>query len=189
MPRPQALAAAALLLIAIALASAWAVLGPEATVVAVGDGDSIRVRKGGTVTSVRLACIDAPELVQQPYGEAARHVLEQRLPIGGAVRLNEKTTDRHGRLVAEVFKGVNINLAMVEDGHAFAFRKYLSHCDAREFLDAEFRASRRRYGVWRVEGGITRPWEFRRQHEELFLRRGRGDDLKRTPKPVQHEQA
>jgi endonuclease YncB( thermonuclease family) len=147
------------------------------------------VRKGVTVTSVRLACIDAPELVQQPYGEAARHVLEQRLPIGSAVRLNEKTTDRHGRLVAEVFKGVNINLAMVEDGHAFAFRKYLSHCDAREFLDAEFRASRRRYGVWRVEGGITRPWEFRRQHEELFLRRGRGDDLKRTPKPVQHEQA
>ncbi|MEB3302881.1 MAG: thermonuclease family protein [Cyanobacteriota bacterium] len=170
MPKPGALAAAALLLITIALVSAWAVLGPEATVVSVGDGDSIRVRKGGTVISVRLACIDAPELVQQPYGEAARRVLEQRLPTGSAVRLNEKTTDRHGRLVAEVFNGININLAMVEDGHAFVFRKYQSNCDARAFLDAEGRASRRRYGVWRVEGGITRPWDFRRQHRELFRR-------------------
>ena len=41
---------------------------------------------------------------------------------------------------------ININLAM----------------DAKEVLDAECRASRRRYGVWQVPGGITRPWDFRR---------------------------
>jgi hypothetical protein len=51
---------------------------------------------------------------------------------------------------------------MVEDGQAFVFCQYLSGCDAKEYLDAEFRASRRRYGVWQVEGGITRPWDFRR---------------------------
>jgi endonuclease YncB( thermonuclease family) len=76
--------------------------------------------------------------------------LQQRLPAGSAVRLDEKTTDRYGRLVAEVFNGININLAMVEDGQAFAYRKYLGDCNAREYLDAEYRASRRRYGVWQV---------------------------------------
>jgi len=64
-------------------------------------------------------------------------------------------------MVAEVIDEININLVMVEDGQAFAYRQYLSGCDAKEYLDAEFRASRRRYGVWRLEGGIARPWNFR----------------------------
>ena len=36
-----------------------------ATVVSVGDGDSLRLRRGGTRLKVRLACIDAPELRQR----------------------------------------------------------------------------------------------------------------------------
>jgi hypothetical protein len=55
-----------------------------------------------------------------------------------------------------------MRLVMVEDGQAFAFRRYLSGCAAKEVLGAEFRASRHRYGVWQVEGGIPRPWDFRR---------------------------
>jgi endonuclease YncB( thermonuclease family) len=51
---------------------------------------------------------------------------------------------------------------MVADGQAFAYRQYLSSCDEKEYLDAEYRASRHRYGVWQLEGGITRPWDFRR---------------------------
>jgi endonuclease YncB( thermonuclease family) len=135
---------------------------PQATVLSIGDGDTIRVRQAGRAITVRLACIDAPETAQSPYGQQARRYLQQRLPIGRAVSLAIKTTDRYGRSVAEVFSGVNINLAMVEDGQAFVYRQYLSGCVAKEYLDAEFRASRRRYGVWQVEGGITRPWDFRR---------------------------
>ncbi len=33
--------------------------------------------------------------------------------------------------VAEVIGEVNLNLAMVEDGQAFAYRQYLSQCNAR----------------------------------------------------------
>jgi hypothetical protein len=51
---------------------------------------------------------------------------------------------------------------MVEDGQGFAYRQYLGGCDAKEYLVAEHRASRHRYGVWQVPGGITRPWDFRR---------------------------
>ena len=73
-----------------------------------------------------------------------------------------QTVDRYGRTVAEVIGEVNLNLAIVEDGQAFAYRQYLSQCNAKEYLDAEYRASRSRFGVWRVPGGITRPWDFRR---------------------------
>jgi endonuclease YncB( thermonuclease family) len=165
MPRvlssPRALAVA-LALVPMVLAPACAAPGPEATVISVGDGDTIRVRMNGKPITVRLACIDAPEMAQRPYGQNARQYLQQRLPVGSTVTLDEKTTDRYGRLVAEVFKDININLVLVEDGQAFAYRQYLSGCDAKEYLDAEVRASRRRYGVWQVEGGITRPWDFRK---------------------------
>jgi endonuclease YncB( thermonuclease family) len=136
--------------------------GMPATVLSIGDGDTFSVRMNGQPINVRLACIEAPETAQRPYGQQARSYLQQRLPVGSAVRLDEKPTDRYGRTVAEVFSGVSINLAMVEDGQAFAYRQYLGGCDAKEYLDAEFRASRRRYGVWQVEGGITRPWDFRK---------------------------
>jgi endonuclease YncB( thermonuclease family) len=161
--------AVALTLVPMVLAPACAAPGLEATVVSVGDGDTIRVRMNGKPITVRLACIDAPEMVQRPYGQNARQYLQQRLPVGSTVTLDEKTTDRYGRLVAEVFNGININLALVEDGQAFVFRQYLSGCDAKEYLDAEYRASRRRYGVWQVEGGITRPWDFRRSRRSAAI--------------------
>jgi endonuclease YncB( thermonuclease family) len=134
----------------------------KATVLSIGDGDTIRVRQGGKAITVRLACIDAPETAQSPYGQQARRYLQQRLPIGRQVTLAVKTTDRYGRTVAEVISEININLVLVEDGQAFAYRQYLGGCKAKEYLDAEFRASRRRFGVWQVEGGITRPWDFRK---------------------------
>ena len=134
----------------------------RATVLSIGDGDTIRVRQAGQALTVRLACIDAPETAQSPWGQQARRYLQQRLPIGREVTLEVKTTDRYGRTVAEVISDINLNLVMVEDGQAFAYRQYLGGCNAKEYLDAEVRASRHRYGVWQVEGGITRPWDFRR---------------------------
>ncbi|WP_322781863.1 thermonuclease family protein [Synechococcus sp. CBW1107] len=140
-----------------------------ATVLSIGDGDTIRVRQAGKAITVRLACIDAPETAQSPYGQQARRYLQQRLPIGREVSLEVKTTDRNGRTVAEVISEINLNLVMVEDGQAFAYRQYLGGCDAKEYLEAEFRASRHRYGVWQVEGGITRPWDFRRGHSAAVI--------------------
>jgi endonuclease YncB( thermonuclease family) len=135
----------------------------SAQVLSIGDGDTIRVRQDGRTLTVRLACIDAPELAQRPYGDQARAYLRQRLPSGATVSLDPHTTDRYGRLVAEVIGEINLGLALVEDGQAFAYRRYLDGCDGRAYLDAEFRASRQRFGVWQVPGGITRPWEVRRQ--------------------------
>ena len=56
--------------------------GVKATVLSIGDGDTIRVRQAGKALTVRLACIDAPETAQTPYGLKGRTYLQQRLPIG-----------------------------------------------------------------------------------------------------------
>jgi endonuclease YncB( thermonuclease family) len=143
--------------------------GVKATVLSIGDGDTIRVLQAGKALTVRLACIDVPETAQCPYGQQARTYLRQRLPIGREASLNIKTTDRYGRSVAEVLSGVNINLALVEDGQAFAYRQYLSGCDAKAYLEAEDRASRAHLGVWQVKGGITRPWDFRRGRRSAVI--------------------
>jgi endonuclease YncB( thermonuclease family) len=140
----------------------WPAEASTTTVLSIGDGDTIRVLQAGRATTVRLACIDAPETAQSPYGQQACTFLQRRLPIGREVVLDVKTTDRYGRTVAEVISGVNINLEMVEDGQALAYRQYLGGCKAKKYLDAETRASRRRIGVWQIPGGITRPWDFRR---------------------------
>lgn len=66
----------------------------RASVLSIGDGDTIRLRKAGKPPTVRLACIDAPESAQSPYGQQARTYLQQRLPIGREVSLDIKTTDR-----------------------------------------------------------------------------------------------
>jgi endonuclease YncB( thermonuclease family) len=156
-------------LVAMAWPAGGVAQGVKATVLSIGDGDTIRVRQAGKALTVRLACIDAPETAQAPYGLRSRQYLQQRLPVGREVSLDIKTTDRYGRSVAEVISEININLALVEDGQAFAYRQYLSGCDAKEYLDAEYRASRRRYGVWQVEGGITRPWDFRRARRSAVI--------------------
>jgi endonuclease YncB( thermonuclease family) len=141
----------------------------QATVLSVGDGDTLRVSRGGVPLTLRLACIDAPEMTQGPYGARSRTYLLSRLPRGRQVTVHPTTTDRYGRTVAEVISEININLVMVEDGQAFAYRKYLHQCDGQAYLEAEYRASRHRYGVWQVEGGITRPWDFRRGRRNAVI--------------------
>jgi len=91
------------LLVLLTLAAPWSVAAQprQATVLSIGDGDTLRVRQGGRAITVRLACIDAPEMAQRPHGLQARDYLQQRLPIGQQVRLDVKTTDRYGRTRGE----------------------------------------------------------------------------------------
>jgi endonuclease YncB( thermonuclease family) len=148
----------------------------RATVLSVGDGDTLRVHSGQQRITVRLACIDAPETAQTPWGQQARQVLQLRLPVGRSVTIHPHSSDRFGRTVAEVIRDTNINLALVEDGLAFAYRRYLTACDGTAYLEAEERARRQRLGVWRVPGGITRPWDFRRGRRSAWIPDGTTPD-------------
>ncbi|MFG6104926.1 thermonuclease family protein [Leptothoe sp. EHU-05/26/07-4] len=134
-------------------------------VVSVGDGDTMRVRsrEGETIT-VRLACIDAPEMAQAPYGENARRKLQELVPVGISVSLNPVDTDRYGRIVAEVFvQNFNLNLSMVQSGAAVAYRQYLSNCNADLYLEFEEYARQYRLGVWSQANPVM-PWDYRQQN-------------------------
>ena len=131
----------------------------------VGDGDTIRVStpSGINKTTVRLACIDAPETSQAPYDNEARKALQADLPIGTEVSLRTKATDRYGRTVAEVLKGAtNINQALVATGAAFVYWQYIEGCDRETYSRLENEARLQSIGVWAVPGGIQRPWDYRR---------------------------
>ncbi len=90
-----------------------------ATVLSIGDGDSISVLERGQKLKVRLACIDAPETAQTPIGLDSRNQLKALLPVGSTVSLRVQAVDRYGRTVAEVIGKGTVNLAMVQSGQAF----------------------------------------------------------------------
>jgi len=133
------------------------------SVLSIGDGDTITVREGSQRIKVRLACIDAPETSQSPYGMDARRALQGLLPIGSEVALKTKTVDRYGRSVAEVLKGgSNINQTLVRSGDAFVYWQYISGCDRQTYSRLENDARLKGAGIWSVPGGIQRPWDYRR---------------------------
>ena len=132
------------------------------TVLSVGDGDTLRVREGNRTLNVRLACIDAPESSQAPFGVQARQQLQALAPVGSSVELRVKATDRFGRSVAELTRGGrNLNQALVASGVAFVYWQYIAGCDRQTYGRLETEARLKGLGVWGVSGGLTRPWEFR----------------------------
>ena len=135
-----------------------------ASVVSVGDGDTIRVRQGNQTVTVRLICIDAPEIAQKPWGERARYRLGQFLPPGQAVQLRViQQRDQYGRTLAEVFKGnQSINLQMVREGYAVIYRQYFAGCSATrsQYEQAEAGAQQNQLAFWSQPNRVL-PWEFR----------------------------
>ena len=149
---------------AVLLALCFTTSANAATVVSVGDGDTIRVSEGGRRLTIRLACIDAPETSQRPWGPRSTTFLKQLTPVGSEVTLRVQTTDRYGRTVAELLnhRG-NVNQLLVQAGQAFAYRRYLRQCDVQKYLVLEHDAKQQGRGVWSVgPSGITRPWDYRK---------------------------
>jgi micrococcal nuclease len=156
-----------LTLAAVLTLTPWAALAQNTSsqVVSVGDGDTLRVAISGKTEIIRMACIDAPETKQAPYGKAASLRLKQLLPKGQAVQIRTIERDRYGRMVAEVFLGnQSINLQMVKDGQAVVYSKYLDSCAATkdQYIKAEAEAKRKRLGFWNQDNPVM-PWDFRRK--------------------------
>jgi endonuclease YncB( thermonuclease family) len=136
-------------------------------VVSVSDGDTLRVSQGDhqQLMTVRLACIDAPELHQGIYGQVAAQRLKQLLPIGQVVQLQIRDTDRYGRKVAEVSREhININLQMVTEGQAVVYDRYLTSCSQttqQQLRQAQRRAQAQRFGFWQQSSPML-PQDYRR---------------------------
>ena len=153
----------ALLVLLLAL---WAVPCKAAEVLSIGDGDTLTVTEGRQRIKVRLACIDAPETSQSPYGKTARQALKDLMPAGSEVALRSKAIDRYGRTVAEVFRnGSNINQSLVVSGNAFVYWQYIKGCDRQTYSRLETYARLGGIGVWSVPDGIQRPWDYRQSRQ------------------------
>ena len=101
--------------------------------------------------TVRLACIDAPEMKQSPWGQQSSVRLKQLLPVGQAITLRAVETDKYKRLVAEVFVGNrSVNVNMVQEGQAVVYRQYLKSCPQfkNSLLQGENYAKQQRLGFW-----------------------------------------
>ena len=138
---------------------------PKMTVVSVGDGDTLRVRnQQGQSITVRLGCVDAPELKQNPWGQQSKTRLQQLLPVGQSVEVRSIERDRYKRLVAEIFvNNGSVNLTMVQEGQAVVYRQYLQGCAKTkdQFLQAETDAKSKKLGFWNQSQPVM-PWNFRR---------------------------
>jgi endonuclease YncB( thermonuclease family) len=72
---------------------------------------------------VFIADIDAPER-RQPWGKRAKQALGE-LAAGETMRVEVLTTDRYGREIGRVHaRGIQVNRALVRDGHAWVYTKY-----------------------------------------------------------------
>ncbi len=71
--------------------------------------------------------------------------------------------DRYRRMVSMIWLGNrNINLEMVREGYAEAYREYLKEPYRSQFINAEQEAKSAKNGIWRLSN-YERPSEFRKR--------------------------
>lgn len=132
-------------------------------VLAAVDGDTLRLRCDGAKVNARLACIDAPEMDQEPWGSDARRILADLAQR--QVRIAGGKPDRWGRPVVEVQSATlaSIGRELVERGAAAVYPRY---CRDPEYLAAEARARTAGRGIWSTPGLHRTPWTWRRQRKD-----------------------
>lgn len=130
-------------------------------VVAVTDGDTIKVSRAGKIYRIRLYGIDTPEL-NQAYGPEARN-FAARIIAGRTVEIEEIAQDRYGRIVGIVSLGGNsLNEMLVKAGYAWVYDRYCRRkilCAELKRWEKEVRNARK--GLFENENAVH-PSVFRR---------------------------
>jgi endonuclease YncB( thermonuclease family) len=160
-------------LICITLAMSPVAADITGKVVAVTDGDTIKILDANRVQhKIRLTGIDAPEKAQ-PFGNASRKNLASMV-AGRDVRIETVKNDRYGRVLGKVWvqphdcpgcaKTLNANLAQLLSGMAWWYQDYAkdqSPEDRQRYESAVIEARSRKLGLWSEPGAIP-PWTWRR---------------------------
>ncbi|GCL36146.1 thermonuclease family protein [Anabaena aphanizomenioides LEGE 00250] len=147
----------------------------------VSDGDTLVLRGADNQKfTVRLACVDAPEIPHTNKEKNSRRVRDinqfnwgvkaqirvQELvkQSGDRVKLDIIESDRYGRKLAEVRlkNGTFIQQVLLEEGLAKVYRPYLTKCPSKDIIQqAEAQAQQQKLGVWNDRKFVD-PWEYRK---------------------------
>ena len=146
---------ALLFLTTAASAQTWQGATYNAIVTRVVDGETVEVRLGDRVETVRYVGINTPEIHhptrgRKPYRDAAR-AANQQLVEGRAVHLvlDMQPRDRHGRLLAYVYvDGQLVNAELVRRGYAEAATYPPNVKHHAELVELQRRARQARAGLW-----------------------------------------
>ena len=130
----------------------------ECLVKRVYDGDTMTLNCNSGEIKIRMYCIDAPEMQQEPWGRIARDHL--RSLTGFSVRYKQLDKDNYGRIVSELWNGeLNLNLQQVRDGKAAVYAQY---CENSAYPEAEHLAKKENLGIWSTPGMHQTPWDWRK---------------------------
>ncbi len=132
-------------------------------VIAITDGDTLKVLNNRRQYVIRLQGIDAPER-KQDFGRKAKQALSG-LAYGKEVCVLGKKKDRFGRLIGKVLvEGQDANKEMVAKGYAWHYKKYQSEqsrFDRESYDQVEKQASKNEEGLWSMPYQIA-PWDYRK---------------------------
>lgn len=124
-------------------------------VVGISDGDTLSCLYNNKPLKVRLQYIDAPEN-RQPFGNRAKQALAT-LVFKQPVTLRISGYDKYQRLLAEVYlQDKNVNLALVEQGMAWAYQQSLPI-----YEQAQRQAQSKKIGLWQDPNPIN-PSDWRK---------------------------
>ena len=131
----------------------------SAKVIAVMDGDTVMVLRGGQKLKVRMANIDAPEK-DQTFGRQSRDSLLEM--VGKKqVQIDSQAVDQYGRIVGLIsVDGRNVNQEQVKRGMAWEYSHY--HSD-KTYIGLQSDAQQARRGLW-TQTSPQAPWQWRSRH-------------------------
>ncbi len=130
----------------------------EGTVVKIIDGDTFDLlTKEKSTVRIRMKDIDCPER-NQDYYQVAKDALGS-LIFKKKIHLITFGKDRYKRILANVYSnGENVNLVMINNGHAWHYKKYSSDII---YANAEIIARHEQRGLWQMPDPVA-PWDFRK---------------------------
>jgi endonuclease YncB( thermonuclease family) len=137
-------------------------------VVAVADGDTIKILSEGVQHKIRLSGIDAPEKSQLFGNQSKQSLADMVFRKTVAVEYNKR--DKYNRIVGKVLLDRNdINIEQIKHGLAWHYKKYEKEqelADRSIYANEEYIARQGKRGLW-AESKPIPPWEFRKNNRSI----------------------
>lgn len=134
-------------------------------VIRVVSGQTIEVRlsDSGEVSQVRIVGIDAPDLRQSPWGEAAKQKLVE-LTVGLPIQLEleSEKRDRYNRFQAHIWQDDTlVSQQLVLSGYVLADDRF-AHSYSKLLMESQEYARLMGYGIWNPQQAMRlTPSQFR----------------------------